>query len=512
MGLRINFPPELADDVAFDESWLNNDPEMSKHTGPSWERPTDEEVLHILDKRQRERASQNVSHAKAAEPSTTLLEDTSRFLLQELLESEEISKNKQGYKKGLEDESESDLALLQRALNISVSRIQRGAKPGYHPLPFYLTRNSKRLDESLKIILREKDPAVVNKVCYNLLVSDAAPTVNTFNILLRRFTKLRKPNLARIILTTMFAVGFEPNAHTYAAMLQYLTVIRNYDAFGKAVTIMRNTFVDFRNPVLGAAELNGWSKFGDFMSMRRRLRLLQEEGLRDDIYVLAIELKYYAKRHMWEGGLPALRLLLAKNVDEVDHRALFWAFKLCVNCHQYDFIEQLKALVQEKRWPVEVLWTAPSRTRGLRFGYKGKKSGQVRPKRGNPPQWTEVWSPDGQEKVFKRETLPTIWTEASIPGLWDEYISVFREQVDDENIVMESRFETLFGGKKTQDDGVTASSIGSGGMDGIVGVEKTSEPEPSKIVPESQFKSHTEDSLWRTLVHNRKKQLLGGKS
>ncbi|EPS40198.1 hypothetical protein H072_5968 [Dactylellina haptotyla CBS 200.50] len=501
IGLNVKLPSELADDLAFDEEWVVDDLTLSSPQRPAApiesSKPTDEDVLHIIDKRQRERASQHVAGAKSAGPSMAVLEDTSRFLLRQLLEKE--PRDRRFYKqRGNNVESDSDIELLQKAVNMSVSRIQPTAKPGYHPLPFYMHRNSKTLDRSLKNVLRTRDHATVNKVCYNLLVSDAAPTIATFNILIHRFTRLRMTDLARVILTTLFGVGFEPNAPTYAALLHYLTIIGDYDAFGKAVSIMRNTFVDFRNPVLGAAELNGWSKFGDFTSMRRRLRLLQEEGLRDDIYILAIEMRYFAKRQMWEGGLPALKLLLAKNVEDIDHRVLFWAFKLCVNCQQYDFAERLKFIVQEKRWPVEALWTRPSRSRGLPFGYKGRESGHVTPKGSDPPQWVAFWDADGlRKKKGNGLALPNIKVESVVPRDYTEYSSLRRDQTVQDEVIMQSRGESILGARPTAEVNDVKDEMG------------TSEMEPMKFQIKGRFKTHTNESLFRTLVHNRKKILFG---
>ncbi|KAK6540414.1 hypothetical protein TWF694_009212 [Orbilia ellipsospora] len=504
----FNLPPEIADDIAFDESWIDDDlrPPSSRQSTSKWVKPTDEEVLHLIDKRQRELASHRAAPPSSNGPPTSILEDASRYLLQELLEKELT--DRKNYKKPVSDaETTSDIQLLQRVLDISASRIHTRAKPGHHSLPFYLHRNSKRLDKALQNVLRKGETGMVNKVCYNLLVSPAAPTIKTFNILLRRFTRLRMTSLARVILTTLFAVGFEPNPQTYASVLHYFTIIGNYDAFGKAVTIMRNTFVDFRNPILGAAELNGWSKFGDFMSMRRRLRLLQEEGLRDNIFILAIELRYFAKRHMWEGGLPALRLLLAKKVEDVDHRALFWAFKLCVNCQQYDFAERLKTLVQEKRWPVEALWMRPERTRGLPFGYKGKDSGQVIPKRSDAAQWKQFWDSGGrQQRRAMIDYPPEIRIDPKVPEDWYEYSAVWREDVKEEDIIMESRIGRIL---SNQSEGKDQGDNSNGGDEAITSVD--SKLASLRVPVKSTFKKHSEATLFKSIVESRKKALLGTK-
>ncbi|KAK6345973.1 hypothetical protein TWF730_010310 [Orbilia blumenaviensis] len=542
---KVDIPPELEKDVpnpVADNSW--DDFDDFEEPGPNSrllnnrDRQADEEFFAILDKQRRERASQLKDSVKGAGPSTKTLEDTSRFLLSELL-AKDVG-GKPGYKKGdAVGDSESDLALLQTALNISVTRIQKKAKPGYHPLPFYLHQNSKALDDALRVVLQERQPAIVNKVCYNLLVSDASPSITTFNILLRRFTRLRMTALARVILSTLFAIGFEPNAYTYAAILQYLTITRNYEAFNRAVQIMRDTFLDYKNPVLGAAELNGWSKLGNFMGMRRRLRLLQEEGLRDDIYILAIELRYFAKRHMWEGGLPALTLLLKKEPQDIDQRALYWAFKLCANCQQHEFANRLKEVAQEKRWPVEVLWTRPGRTRGLPYGYVGRESGQRVPKGTDPPQWTELWNPGVKSKETWELQKPNLKMMARVPEDWREYSSAFWEKANgqDGGIELKSWRASLADGS----DSLT-SDVGVGGSDAEILGSPTSENEPLKLkeppsstksmgkegrndtqdfkgnamkpsiapesIPKRAFKSLEEDNVWKSLLKRRKRELL----
>ncbi|KAF3310362.1 hypothetical protein TWF173_009828 [Orbilia oligospora] len=535
--LKVNIPPELerdfVDSVAED---LVDDFDDLEEPGPNSrlsngrDRQADEEFFAILDKQRRERASQNKDSVRGAGPSTKTLEDTSRFLLSELLATETATKP--GYKRGdANADSESDLVLLQKALDVSITRIQKNAKPGYHPLPFYLHQNSKTLDEALKVVLQEKKPDIVNKVCYNLLISDAAPSIKTFNILIRRFTRLRMTSLAHVILSTLFAIGFEPNAYTYSAILQYLTVTQNYEAFNRAVQIMRDTFLDFKNPVLGAAELNGWSKLGNFMGMRRRLRLLQEEGLRDDIYILAIELRYFAKRHMWEGGLPALTLLLKKEAQDIDHRALFWAFKLCVNCHQNEFADRLKAVAQEKRWPVEALWARPTRTRGLPYGYKGRESGQLVPKGTDPPQWTELWNPGVKSKETWELQKLKIGSMARVPDAWREYSSVFWDKANGEDggvdmkkwegdaledtgdssisdvkakgMAVKHQGLTVLEDEKSENNG-RRSSMFQNTKGGTIAAKTSNLPE----MPERAFKALEEDNVWKSLLKKRKRELL----
>ncbi|KAK6352770.1 hypothetical protein TWF696_004772 [Orbilia brochopaga] len=477
-------------------------PDASQPHKPSvknWNRITDEEVLHLIDVRTRERASQNVVPTRTVEPPRHVMENASRFLLQELLAKDLV--RKYTYKKGTPLESDSEISLFERSLDISLMRVEENPKPGFHPLPFYTHRNSRQLDKALSVVLTDRQPGIVNKVCYNLLVSEAAPTIRTFNIMLRRFTKLRMTSLAHIILTTLFAVHLQPDEHTYAAILQYLTVVGDYDAFGKAVTIIRNSFIDYKNPVLGAAELNGWSKFGDFMSMRRRLRLLQVEGLRDDTFILTIELRYYAKRHMWEGGLPALGLLFRKPIDTIDHRALYWAWKLCHSCQQTEYIERLKQLAQEKRWPVEVLWTRPKKNKGLLYGYTGRPSGQdLRPSTAEGRKWEKMWRDEVEKEEEDEEELPPIRVSAKVPRAWSEYSAALYDRIQGDQVVMQDRTEAIVPGTPRREHKDTSSTL-----DDTTG---SSESEGATTARKG-YRIYSESSIWKELVYNRTQELLG---
>ncbi|KAJ6263799.1 hypothetical protein Dda_2371 [Drechslerella dactyloides] len=481
-------------------------PQPDKPPVKNWNRITDEEVLHLIDVRTRERASQNVVPTRTVEPPRHTMENASRFLLRELLAKDLV--RKYTYKKGAAQETESELSLFERSLDISLVHVQNHPKPGFHPLPFYTHRHSKQLDKALSVVLTERQPGIVNKVCYNLLVSEAAPTIRTFNIMLRRFTKLRMTNLAHIILTTLFAVRLEPNAHTYAAILQYLTVVGDYDAFGKAVTIIRNSFIDYKNPVLGAAELNGWSKFGDFMSMRRRLRLLQAEGLRDDTFILTIELRYYARRHMWEGGLPALGLLFRKPIETIDHRALYWAWKLCHSCQQTEYIERLKLLAQEKRWPVEMLWTRPQKTKGLEFGYVGRSSGQELTVDVNEEgrKWEKLWKNDEEEKE-----PPPIRMSAKVPRAWGEYSAMLYDRIQGDQVVMQDRTEAIVGGPAAVEEHIAGveAAVEEAASSVEHAVDTTNSVSESALPARKGYTAHSESSIWKSLVYNRTQELLG---
>lgn len=514
----VETPPEY-----FEKQYSKQRTRRYKPSPRSWSRE-DEAMYLERDRRHRNKAHDRHRGVKMSGPPVDLLEDTSRSLLKDLMIHDLKSKSRRGkgrsYKKGgAAVESEAEIDLLTRAIDTSITKIQINPQPGYHSLPFYSHKKSTALDASLINLLQRREPELINKVCYNLLISDAAPSLATFNILLRRFTKLRMTGLAHVIMIKLFAINFEPNAYTYTAILQYLTVTHNYDAFGKAVAIMRESFLDYRNPMLASAELNGWSKFGDFTSMRRRLRLLQEEGLRNDLFILTIELRYYAKRHMWEGGLPALGALMKTLPDDIDHRALFWAWKLCINCHQPDYADLLKKIVQEKRWPEAMLWTKPQKTKGLEYGFTesivhppdaSRREKFVQERAQHVPNWG-VGGEEDDDDEDEQEIRMHISARVEIPEKWEEYSAAFIEQLDGAEIVERSVILDNEAAKARSTEGETQEPAGS--QTETEPLEQPSEKElPSSNIHRRKkpaFTIESKSSLWNTLLEKRKQQLLG---
>lgn len=77
------------------------------------------------------------------------------------------------------------------------------------------------------------------KLCHNLLVSSAAPNLETFNILLTGFQKWECPSLTDIVIEALDNCKVRPNEITCAAILEHYTDTQRPDDFSHFVAKMR---------------------------------------------------------------------------------------------------------------------------------------------------------------------------------------------------------------------------------------------------------------------------------
>ncbi|KAI1410049.1 hypothetical protein F5Y13DRAFT_168888 [Hypoxylon sp. FL1857] len=77
--------------------------------------------------------------------------------------------------------------------------------PSYHhPLedPVYTTRSRSLLGESIRRIFNQaaSSKEIVAKICYNIITSGAPPSIHTYNTLIAGFNRIRRPDLAQIVI------------------------------------------------------------------------------------------------------------------------------------------------------------------------------------------------------------------------------------------------------------------------------------------------------------------------
>ncbi|KAL1599778.1 hypothetical protein SLS60_007582 [Paraconiothyrium brasiliense] len=77
------------------------------------------------------------------------------------------------------------------------------------------------------------------KICHNLLISSAAPNLQTFNILLTGFQKLEQPRLVDDVIKGMYVCRIRPNEITCAAILDHYTETQSPAEFSQFVAKMR---------------------------------------------------------------------------------------------------------------------------------------------------------------------------------------------------------------------------------------------------------------------------------
>lgn len=82
-------------------------------------------------------------------------------------------------------------------------------------------------------------PTVLAKVCHNLLVSSAAPDVQTFNILLTSLKQKRQPRLVADVIRAFEYCKIRPNEISCAVILDHYIDMDDPDGFSDFVTRMR---------------------------------------------------------------------------------------------------------------------------------------------------------------------------------------------------------------------------------------------------------------------------------
>lgn len=85
----------------------------------------------------------------------------------------------------------------------------------------------------------DESAVAVAKICHNLLVSSAAPDLQTFNILLTGFQKWKRPDLIDTVIHALDNCKIRPNEITCAAILDQYTETQRPDHFSRFVAKMR---------------------------------------------------------------------------------------------------------------------------------------------------------------------------------------------------------------------------------------------------------------------------------
>ncbi|KUJ23137.1 uncharacterized protein LY89DRAFT_713660 [Mollisia scopiformis] len=87
----------------------------------------------------------------------------------------------------------------------------------------------------------------VAKICYNLLISTAPPSITTYNILLNEFLNLKRLDLAQIVVDSFFHESrFKPNKRTIRLILDHYRAKSDFEGFHDVIQRMRGTKGDMR--------------------------------------------------------------------------------------------------------------------------------------------------------------------------------------------------------------------------------------------------------------------------
>ncbi|KAF4626921.1 hypothetical protein G7Y89_g11237 [Cudoniella acicularis] len=102
------------------------------------------------------------------------------------------------------------------------------------------------LHRALSTLLSKVEPGhpeieiVVAKICYNLLVSTVPPSIATYNILIREFTRLQRPDLTEIVVKGFLSESvLKPNERTVRLILDHYITSKDFSGFRAIVRRMR---------------------------------------------------------------------------------------------------------------------------------------------------------------------------------------------------------------------------------------------------------------------------------
>jgi hypothetical protein len=133
---------------------------------------------------------------------------------------------------------------IQREMNDLAQRIQ-SLKAGFSQFPAYCWEDVDSVEEQRcalhrsLITLCNRTTAdkssldlMLAKICYNLLISTAPPSISTYNILLSELNRLGQPQLAQIVVDSFLNESrFKPNRETCRLILDHYRIKKDANGF-----------------------------------------------------------------------------------------------------------------------------------------------------------------------------------------------------------------------------------------------------------------------------------------
>lgn len=235
----------------------------------------------------------------------------------------------------------------------------------------------KHLNFLLNYLLRKLNRSddqrpTMSRICYNLLVTQSAPDVHTYNMLLARFSQLENRALVQAVLNSMLESHIAPNELTHATLLRFFTTTWNKRAFTEYVLRMEGhnralavaapsmkirTFLKHRYHFFGSymqkaaikARLNGevyeslivgTLNFYGGQAAMKYYRDMICEGWKPSVDLLIVILKSCCDNVQWEDGLSAWRHLTAC-ASKANTLAYELMLQLCQICGQQTAYDQI---------------------------------------------------------------------------------------------------------------------------------------------------------------------------
>ena len=222
---------------------------------------------------------------------------------------------------------------------------------------------------------------LLSNICYDLLISEASPSIHTYNMLIIRFCYLQHYQVAAAIIDSLFECRLRPNEITTAAILRFYSNTGDFVAFKSYVSMMnaernrglmtapitteitpknKNHFIMLRegevsykrrgiplssrikslrrdlryiekaprNQDTYAALIHGWLSFSDIRCALREYVTMIRTGWKADQTILIDLLSYCTLKSHWDWGL-AIWSEIVETFDRPDSTAYYWMLLLC---------------------------------------------------------------------------------------------------------------------------------------------------------------------------------------
>lgn len=155
---------------------------------------------------------------------------------------------------GLIKNSTENLKAERQRITNRIEDLQAGSTrlPEYHSLGRSGAEEEREnLNQSIEAILQSSKVAnidiMIAKICYNLLVSTAPPSIDTYTLMIKLFRKLGQHSFSQVIVDSFFQDSkFRPNEETIAEILYHYAACRDRKGFEATIRRLRGVDGDMR--------------------------------------------------------------------------------------------------------------------------------------------------------------------------------------------------------------------------------------------------------------------------
>ncbi|RPB09092.1 hypothetical protein P167DRAFT_493070 [Morchella conica CCBAS932] len=290
------------------------------------------------------------------------------------------------------------------AADISLDPSKRSQNPIFtpymSPFPNYSTSPyNSTLNQSLLRLLgtRPPPPALIARICYNLLNSPHPPNVQTYNILIERLTRVRNGSLAHIVFRNMLEGGLgpggKPNEDTVVRMINLCVKTADREGFERIakITSERNMarWWGFgknrtaktreqkrRGKLTLEALIHGAARFGKAQQVRVYTRAMSRECPDDpkpSIPLYTSIMRMWREMKEWDRGLRCWRDIMRRDREwnrhglgmPADIRAFREMLRLCRVCNKEEIRNGIIRLALERGFEESELLGRLDKTKGL---------------------------------------------------------------------------------------------------------------------------------------------------